>query len=92
MLSKILLLLLSGSLLHLIILRLTISEFLQHYFEFLEVNLTVSVDIHLGDNVRPDCLLLADVVAKDGCDLLSFDRATAIFVEKLESGAHVRFT
>ena len=37
---------------------LAVSQLLQHDFELLEVDLAVTVDVHLSDNVLPYSLLL----------------------------------
>lgn len=69
--------------------RSAISELLQHNLELFKVDLSVSVDVHFGDDIVPDLLFLADVVAQDGSNLLRLDRAATVFVEQLEGSEHV---
>ena len=69
---------------------LDVGKFLKHDLELFEVNLAVSVDIDFLDHTFPNTLLLADVVAKNGSDLLRLDRTTAVLVEELEGSQHIR--
>ena len=68
------------------------GKLLQHDLELLEVNLAIAIDVDLSDDVLPHSRLLADVVAEDGSDLLSFNSTTTILIEELEGGEHVWLT
>lgn len=69
--------------------NLSVGKLFHHDLEFFEVDLAVSVDVHLVDNVPPDLLLFSNVVAKESCDLARINRAATIFVEETEGGPQV---
>jgi len=62
----------------------SVNELLHHNFELREVDLPISVQVNLFDNLVPDCLVLAHVVAENLGNFSSFNWASVIAVEKLE--------
>lgn len=66
-----------------------VSHLRHHELELCEVDLAVSIGVNLCDDCSPDTLFFVDVVAKDGCDFVSLDGATTVFIEEFEGSLHV---
>ena len=64
-------------------------EFRKHDREFIIVDAAIAICVDLLDNLCPDFVMLADVVAEHLRDLSGFNSAAAIFVEECKGSPHV---
>ena len=66
------------------------DNFFHHYFELREIDRTIAIQINFSDNFGPNLLGWGHIVTQNCCDFSSVYCTAAIFIEKIEGGAHVR--
>ena len=71
------------------LLSLTIRKLGQHDLELFKVYHPIAISVHFGDDGPPHVVFGVHIVSQNVGNLLSLNRATAIFIEKSEGGPHV---